>query len=79
MTYSYAQQNPSSAAAGDARSAARCFAFILVLLGTAVAVSIFVSLLGRLPLIGLLSVLSIGLILLAVRLPRRPGYRRAHS
>ena len=44
MTMSYAQQNGFGGTVCGAASAVRAFAFALILLGTALAVSIFVSL-----------------------------------
>ena len=57
----YAQQNFARAAAGDAASSARNFAVVLVLLGIALAVSIFLALNN---LIGILVILIPVLVIL---------------
>lgn len=67
----YAQQNPFCAAAGDAASAARKFAVVLVLLGIALAVSIFVALNSILGI--LIPVLAILVILLVFGFRQHPG------
>ena len=70
MTMMYAQPNRSGATSGDACAAARMYAFILILLGIAPAVSIFVSLSHLLP---ILPVLALGVLLLGILLVRK-GY-----
>ncbi len=77
MTQQFAQQNMSRAASGDARFAAHCFAFVLILVGTALAVSLFVFAALRLSVLPVLA-LVIGLLGLLVRIidrAPRPGNR----
>ena len=67
MYGSYAQQNKSCAASNGVSFAARFCAFVLVLLGVAVAAPIFVILPGRLLGLITLSVLLLILVCLSAR------------
>ena len=77
MSQFYAQQNTFGGTMCGAASAARTFAFALILLGTALAVSLFILLDG-----GILSILVLVVQLILIRailvqpISMRPEYRQ---
>ena len=74
MTMTYSKQNRFSATCGDAASS-RAFAYILLILGTVLAVSLFIILLTAVPAFFVLPVL-VGLIILVVRAWLSPSRRQ---